>query len=70
LNKASALRSQAKVPVMIGFGIKDASSAIVLVPAADGVVIGSALVDALAQSQDPSVTAEGFLSPIRQALDR
>jgi tryptophan synthase alpha chain len=70
LNKAGALRSQAKVPVMIGFGIKDAASATALAPAADGVVIGSALVDALARSQDPAATAEGFLSPIRQALDR
>ena len=69
LSKASALRQQSNVPVMIGFGIKDAASAKALAPAADGIVIGSALVDALAASEHPADTAEAFLTPIRQALD-
>lgn len=69
LKKASALRQQSKVPVMIGFGIKDAASAKALAPAADGIVIGSALVEALAASSDPAATAEAFLKPIRDALD-
>lgn len=69
LSKASALRQQAKVPVMIGFGIKDAASAKSLAPAADGIVIGSALVEVLAVSADPAATAEAFLKPIRDALD-
>jgi len=69
LSKASALRKQANVPVMIGFGIKDAASAKALAPAADGIVIGSALVEALAASNDPAATAEAFLKPIRDALD-
>ncbi len=69
LAKASALRAQANVPVMIGFGIKDAASAKALAPAADGIVIGSALVEALAASNDPASTAEVFLKPIRDALD-
>lgn len=69
LAKASALRAQANVPVMIGFGIKDAASAKALAPAADGIVIGSALVEALAASNDPAGTAEAFLKPIRDALD-
>lgn len=69
LIKASALRKQANVPVMIGFGIKDAASAKALAPAADGIVIGSALVEALAASLNPAATAVGFLKPIRDALD-
>lgn len=69
LKNASALRQQSKVPVMIGFGIKDAASAKALAPAADGIVIGSALVEALATSPDPAATAEAFLKPIRDALD-
>lgn len=69
LSKASALRKQANVPVMIGFGIKDAASAKALAPAADGIVIGSALVEALAASDNPADTAEAFLKPIRDALD-
>ena len=69
LAKAGALRKQANVPVLIGFGIKDAASAKALAPAADGIVIGSALVEALAASNDPANTAEAFLKPIRDALD-
>jgi tryptophan synthase alpha chain len=69
LAKASSLRQQSKVPVMIGFGIKDAASAKALAPAADGIVIGSALVEALASSANPVATAEAFLKPIRVALD-
>ncbi|MGH8050624.1 MAG: tryptophan synthase subunit alpha [Arenimonas sp.] len=69
LKKASALRQQSKVPVMIGFGIKDAASAKALAPAADGIVIGSALVEVLAASTDPAAAAEAFLKPIRDALD-
>ncbi|MGH8500349.1 MAG: tryptophan synthase subunit alpha [Methylococcales bacterium] len=69
LKKASALRQQSKVPVMIGFGYKDAASAKALAPAADGIVIGSALVEVLAASTDPAAAAEAFLKPIRDALD-
>lgn len=68
LAKASALRAQSKVPVMIGFGIRDAATAKSLVPAADGVVIGSALVEALQRAESPSDAAESFLAPIREAI--
>ncbi len=67
--KAGALREQAKVPVLIGFGIKDAASAAALAQHADGVIVGSALVERLAQSEDPAVAARNFLAPIRQGLD-
>jgi tryptophan synthase alpha chain len=53
---------------MIGFGIKDAATASALAPAADGVVIGSALVEALSKSSNPAQTATEFLKPIRNAL--
>ncbi|GAB2653140.1 tryptophan synthase subunit alpha [Arenimonas aestuarii] len=70
--RAGDLRARAKVPVLVGFGIRDAASAAALAPAADGVVVGSALVDALADAggpEDAAARAEAFLAPLRQALD-
>ena len=63
------LRQAAAVPVVAGFGIKDAASAVAMAADADGVVIGSALVAALASATDPCTAATAFLAPIRLALD-
>jgi tryptophan synthase alpha chain len=66
-----ALRVQSQVPVLVGFGIKDAASAAKLAPAADGVVVGSALVETLAGAGSPeeaAARAGTFLAPLRQAL--
>lgn len=71
-SKASALRAMAKVPVLIGFGIKDAASAAAMAPIADGIVVGSALVEGLAGSSSPedaASRARAFLTPLRAALD-
>ncbi|HEY9143150.1 MAG TPA: tryptophan synthase subunit alpha, partial [Arenimonas sp.] len=40
LRRAGDLRARASVPVLVGFGIRDAASAAALAPAADGVVVG------------------------------
>lgn len=64
-----AIRAGAKVPVMAGFGIKDAASAAAMACHADGVVVGSALVAALADAADPAAAAASFLAPLRAALD-
>ncbi len=42
--RLQALRARASVPVVAGFGIKDAASAAAMARQADGVVVGSALV--------------------------
>ena len=71
LAKVSALREQSRVPVLIGFGIRDAASAARLAPAADGIVVGSALVEILADASSPAdaaARAGAFLAPIRTAL--
>lgn len=73
LVKAGNLRAMANVPVLVGFGIRDAASAAALAPAADGVVVGSALVDALSGATDPQDAARraaAFLAPLRAALDQ
>ena len=63
------LRQAAGVPVVAGFGIRDAASAVAMAGDADGVVIGSALVAVLAGAADPVAAASAFLAPIRAALD-
>lgn len=70
--RAGALRAMSKVPVLIGFGIKDAASAAMLAPMADGIVVGSALVERLASAGTPQEAAEraqAFLAPLRAAID-
>jgi tryptophan synthase alpha chain len=64
-----AIRAGTPVPVMAGFGIKDAASAAAMARDADGVVVGSALVAALADARDPVAEAATFLGPLRAALD-
>ena len=64
-----AIRARAAVPVMAGFGIKDAASAATMSAGADGVVVGSALVAALHDAVDPVAAAGLFLAPLRSALD-
>ncbi|MFN3902432.1 tryptophan synthase subunit alpha [Rehaibacterium terrae] len=69
--RVAALRAQAAVPVVVGFGVKDATTAAALAPCADGVVVGSALVERLAAG-DPAqapARARDFLAPLRAALD-
>jgi len=70
--RVEALRARAKMPVAVGFGIKDAASAKAVAAFADAVVIGSALVATLAGAAGPEQACErarAFLAPIRTALD-
>lgn len=70
--RLQALRQASPVPVVAGFGIKDAASAAAMAVDADGVVVGSALVQALdgaADSGQARQRAEAFLAPLRAALD-
>ncbi|BDU16152.1 tryptophan synthase subunit alpha [Lysobacter auxotrophicus] len=64
-----AIRQRSRVPVVAGFGIKDAASAAAMAREAEGVVVGSALVAALADAVEPAIQARTFLAPLRAALD-
>ena len=46
------IRAQTDLPVVVGFGVKSGAHAAAIARGADGVVVGSALVDALARSLD------------------
>lgn len=70
--RVRGIRRGTSTPVAVGFGVRDAASARVIAGFADAVVIGSALVQALAGLDDAEAAARqagAFLAPIRAALD-
>lgn len=54
----SLARKYAKVPVVVGFGVKDAATARSVAQVADGVVVGSAFISAIAQGQGVASLAD------------
>ena len=67
------LKHQSTVPLAVGFGIKSAEQAAALASAADAVVVGSALVERLADAIDVEqveIAATAVLAPLRAALDQ
>ena len=65
-------RLNVSLKLAVGFGIRDAASAVAIAGFADAVVIGSALVESLAGATDAADVvgrARSFLQPIRAALD-
>lgn len=65
------IKAFVKLPVGVGFGIRDAKTAQAVAAVADAVVIGSALVHLLASCARDNVaaTAAEFIAGIRAALD-
>lgn len=67
------IRAMSDLPVLVGFGIKEARSAAEISKVADGVVVGSVLVDLMGAHQDsadsigPALTA--CLGAMRTAMD-
>lgn len=71
--KLQQVRTKTSLPLCVGFGIKDAESAQAVAKVADGVVIGSAIVEAVAQAdshQQGLQAANQLISEIRQAIDQ
>jgi tryptophan synthase alpha chain len=70
--RVAEIKQSSPTPVAVGFGVRDAKSARAIAAFADAVIIGSALVQSLAGSEDgaqAAARATGFLEPIRAALD-
>lgn len=66
------IKAESNIPVAVGFGVKDADSAVEIAKHADGVVIGSALVKTIDQCSDQEQINNAvakFIQPIRTALD-
>jgi tryptophan synthase alpha chain len=66
------IRSFVSVPVGVGFGIRDATSARAVAQVADAVVIGTRLVQILEEQSRADVAAAGraFMAQIRAAMDQ
>ncbi len=74
--KINQLRSFTDQPIVVGFGIKDAASAKAMAAISDGVIIGSALVEKIAQLRDQDsqdnadiVRTTGIIKLAREAIN-
>ncbi|APX92771.1 tryptophan synthase subunit alpha [Halomonas sp. 1513] len=67
------LREITELPLCVGFGIRDGASAAAVAQVADGVIVGSALVNRIADNaDDPAAIApqlKAVLGEMRQAMD-
>lgn len=72
-NKLSQLREHTDLPIGVGFGIKDAESAMQIAKISDAVVVGSAVVKRVEANKDNQEKMirdiSGFLSELRTAID-
>jgi tryptophan synthase alpha chain len=64
----SRVRKRATTPLAVGFGISTPAQAKEVGRVADGVIVGSALINAVDRSTDPSLAAAEFVSSLREAL--
>ena len=71
-SRLQELRQYTGLPFCVGFGIKDATTAQSLAPHADGVVVGSALVNTMAEGGEVSEVGARLqqqIATIRQGID-
>lgn len=71
VGRVRSLKAELPLPVCVGFGIRDAATARTIGAAADGVIIGTRMIQVL-QDGPPDGAAERaatFIAGIRQALD-
>lgn len=67
LEEVAALRERLDIPVAVGFGVSSPEHAAAIARVADGVVVGSALIDAL--DSEGTAGAVRLLSGMRAAID-
>jgi tryptophan synthase alpha chain len=70
--KIPLIRKHSAIPIGVGFGIRDAASAVAVAELADAVVIGSRIIEAIetAPAGQVVVAVEEFVQGIRHALDQ
>ena len=69
--RLTAIREHVKLPIGVGFGIRDAATAKAVAQVADAIVIGSRIIQEIeATPKDQAVAAvQAFVAGIRRALD-
>ena len=72
-NKLAMIKQNTRLPIGVGFGVKDAETAKILANIADGVVVGSALISKIEANPDDPEQAKTeiieLLKSMRQAMD-
>jgi tryptophan synthase alpha chain len=70
-SRIAAIREHVKLPIGVGFGIRDAVTAKAVASVSDAIVIGSRIIQELENTpKDKAVAAvHDFLSGIRTAID-
>jgi len=66
--EVEAIRGEVSLPIAVGFGISTPDQASLVAGVADGVVVGSALLDALDEGGPEK--AEAFVRQLREGMDR
>jgi tryptophan synthase alpha chain len=71
VSRIPKIRAATRLPIGVGFGIRDAESARRVAQAADAVVIGSRIIQEIESGAADGAVArvKAFLKPIREALD-
>ena len=64
--EVEAIKAHTKIPVAVGFGIRTPEQAARIAGFADGVVVGSALVDCIAQAETPEAGTQAVLALTRE----
>ena len=70
-SKVAAIKSHVRLPVGVGFGIRDASTARAVAEVSDAVVIGSRIVQLLEETPPEAAASAltAFVAEVRRALD-
>jgi tryptophan synthase alpha chain len=63
------VRQASRTPITVGFGISSPDQARAVAQLADGVIVGSALINAVRYAPDPVAAASAFVASLRAALD-
>jgi len=63
----SRIKKYSKIPVAVGFGLSKPAHAAQVAGIADGVIVGSAIVDLIAKKKIKAVSR--FVSSLRKAID-
>ncbi|MDD2774622.1 MAG: tryptophan synthase subunit alpha [Gallionella sp.] len=71
-DKIPQLRQHIKLPIGVGFGIRDAETALAVAKLCDGVVVGSRIVQAIEDSTEANVIANvsALVSGLKQAVEQ
>jgi tryptophan synthase alpha chain len=71
-HKIPLLRKHIKLPIGVGFGIRDAATALAVAKLCDGVVVGSRIVQEIENSTEQNVVANvsNLVRELRKAIDK